>query len=234
MIKRTLFGALAGIVTLSPACGSNEPHEQTTPICVGPPSNDPSCVLPVDERSFVRTALPVTDGVSTARVSHTAGKFCMSGQIDPGPANMNWGAALVLHVTDPTPGGIVAPFSAPARGVAKVQFTIDQPPIAGLTVAIGAVKRADCLEVPTCFTDAPFYFVDAGHAEEIIEDAGTVTAALTSFVQPSWGDPSLSFDPSLISHLQFSPQLLPGVVLSYDFCVRDVKFLDAGGREVSP
>lgn len=221
---------LAAISVLTLGCGSNE-APKTTPICVGPPTTDPRCILAVSDGSFVRAAVPVTDGVSTAMITHTPGRFCMSGNLDPGPTNTNWGALLVLPLTK---APATAPFSAAARGITQVQFTIDPPPTAGVTVAFAAFQRADCLDIPGCLTGAPFVLTDGSGAETIVEEPKTVTASLASFVQPSWGDAALPFDPNLIDALQFGPQLLPGVVLPYDFCVRDVRFFDAAGREVSP
>jgi hypothetical protein len=228
--KKSASIGVALSLAVNAGCVSNASHEETTPSCVGQPTN-PDCILDVHERSFVRAALPVTDGVSTATVSHTPGRFCMSGSLDPGPNNTNWGALLVLPLTEDTP---TAPFSAAARGIAQVEFTLDPPPAAGLTVTFAAFERADCLDVPDCLTAAPFVLADGSGAEIIVDESGTIAAALTSFVQPSWGDPALTFDPDLIEALQFGPQLLPGVVLPYDFCVRNVRFLDAAGREVSP
>jgi hypothetical protein len=231
MKRVTRLSALVGIAFLA-ACGASGPDEQTTPTCVGPPT-DP-CLLTVGEPGFVRATVPVTDGVSTAIVRHRPGRFCMSGKLDPGATNMNWGAVLVLALTERTLTGIPAPFSAAARGIAQVQFTVDPVPVAGVTVAFGAVQRADCLTLPDCFTAAQFFLSDSGGFTTVIDAPGTVTAPLDSFRQPSWGDPALSFDQDLIANLQFGTQQLPGVVIDYDFCVQDVTFLDGDGRVVSP
>ena len=231
MKKINWLGVVVGLVIL-PACGGKGQEEQTTPTCVGPPID--ACVLTVSEPGFVRAAGAVTDGVSTAVVRHTPERFCMSGKLDPGATNMNWGSLLVLGLAERAPMGIAAPFTAGARGIAKVQFTVDPAPIAGLTVSFSAVQRADCLTIPDCFTAASFFLMDSGTTETVITDSGIVTASLDSFRQPNWGDPTLAFDTNLISGLQLLPQMLPGVVLDYDFCVQDVKFLDAAGSEVSP
>jgi hypothetical protein len=230
MIKRELLGALGALALLGLGCGANEPQVQSTPTCVGPPT--PECIIPVDDGSFVRAAVLATDGVSTATGSYTPGRVCMSGNLVAGPANStNWGSVLVLPVTD---AATRSPFAASSRGVEQVQFTIDPPPPTGLTVAFGAFQRADCLTVPDCLTAADFFLADSNGVLTIVDTARTVTAPLTAFIQPSWGDSNLSFDPDLIASLNLQPQLLPGVALSYDFCVRDIKFLDAGGREVLP
>lgn len=229
---RTFFGGLAAVTLLISSCGSGEQQEDTTPVCVGTPT-DP-CLLTVSEPGFVRATVPVTDGVSTALVRHTPGRFCMSGKLDPGATDMNWGSVLVLALTERTLTGIPGPFDAAARGIAQVQFTVDPVPLAGVTVAFGAVQRADCLVLPDCFTATQFFLTEDGSTSTVIEDAGTVTASLDSFAQPSWGDPALPFDRSLIANFQFGMQQLPGLVQDYDFCVQDVKFLDATGAEVSP
>jgi hypothetical protein len=232
MMTRTFFGGLAAIAFMISACGSGEPQEQATPVCSGPPT-DP-CLLTIGEPGFVRAAAAVTDGVSTATVRHRPGRFCMSGKLDPGATNMNWGSVLVLALTERTLTSIPAPFDAAARDIAQVQFTVDRAPPAGLTVAFGAVQGADCLVLPDCFTEAQFFLIENGGASTIIDDPGTVTASLATFAQPSWGDPALPFDRTLIANVQFGMLPLPGVVLDYDFCVQDVKFLDATGAEVSP
>ena len=158
----------------------------------------------------------------------------MSGKLDPGATNMNWGSLMVLGLAEGTITGITAPFSAAARGIAQVQFKIDPAPVAGLSVAFLSLQRAECLSIPDCLTAAAFVLMEDGSTETVIENSGSVTAPLASFRQPSWGDPTLSFNEDLIVGVQFQPQRLPGVVLDYDFCVQDVKFLDAGGREVPP
>jgi len=231
MDKIICWGALVAVVLL-PACGGNGTEEQVSPICMGLPT-DP-CILKVGEAGFVRREGVVTDGVSTGMLRHTPGQFCMSGKLDPGATNMNWGSLMILALTEGTPTGITAPFTAAARGITQVQFTLDPPPAAGLTVQFSAVQRADCLDIPACFTAAAFVFMENGSTPTVVNDAGTVTASLSSFLQPNWGDPTLSFDTNLITSLQLVPEELPGVVLDYNFCVRDVKFLDAGGLEVSP
>jgi hypothetical protein len=234
-MKTNAFMIGSGVLiatVLQPACGGGGPEEQATPVCSGLPS-DP-CVLTVRDGSFVHETLPVTDGVSTGMVRYTPGRYCMSGKQDPGATNMNWGSLLILVLADPAPAGIAAPFTAGARGITQVQFTIDPAPLSGVTVAFSSIQRADCLTLPDCFTKAPFGLMESGSTPTVIEDAGTVTASLTSFVQPNWGDPALSFDTDLIVGLQFLPEQLPGVVADYDFCVHDLKFLDAAGHEVSP
>jgi hypothetical protein len=234
MMNMIRSGALVGIV-FHAACGSSSAPEQSTPICTGQPAQ--ACWINVSEPGFVTAAVPVTDGVSTAKVRHTPGRFCMSGELDPGTTNTEY-ALLVLPLTDATmpgvPTTITAPFSATARGIAQVQFTISSPPAGGLIVAFMELQRADCLDVPGCLTTAPFTLMQDGSTETMIENAGTVTASLDSFHQPNWGDPALSFDKDLIVGLQFQVQALPGAVVGYDFCVQDVKFLDGSGREVTP
>jgi hypothetical protein len=161
-------------------------------------------------------------------------RIWMSGRLDPGPTNANWGAFLGLPLTRGNVSAILAPFDATARGIKQVRLTIENPPVTGLTIEFSAVQRADCLDIPACLTTAPFQLEDGSGQAMVIENPGTISAPLASFVQPNWGDASLSFDPSLISALHLDPILLPGVVLDYDFCVRGVTFLDASGREVSP
>jgi hypothetical protein len=233
MVKTTLSATLVGVVFLA-ACGSSGPQEQSTPLCTGPASE--SCWLTVSEPGFVHAAVPATDGVSTGMVTYTPpSKFCMSGTLDPGPTNANWGALMALGLVEgDLTNGITAPFNAEARGIAQVQFTVDSPPLAGLSVAMMAIQRADCLTLPDCLTASPFVLADPSGTETVIDYPGTVTASLDSFQQPSWGDPSLTFDKTLIVGIQFGPLMLPGVVFDYDFCIQDLTFLDSGGQKVAP
>jgi hypothetical protein len=235
MPKSTWSAALVGIV-LQAACGSSGPsgpQEQSTPLCSGPVSQ--SCWLTVSEPGFVHAAVPVTDGVSTAMVDHTPGKFCMSGHLDPGPTNANWGSTMVLSLVEgDLTNAITAPFSADALGIAQVRFTLDSVPLAGLSVAIPALQRADCLTIPDCLTAASFVLMQDGSTQTVILYPGTVTASLDSFLQPSWGDQTLAFDKNLMVGVQFQPMMLAGVAFDYDFCVQDLTFLDSGGQEVAP
>lgn len=232
-LKSIWLGALVGTVFLQAACGASGPAEQTTPICKGDPTA--ACRLTVSEPGFVQATVAVTDGVSTSVVSHTPGRFCMSGKLDPGATNMNWGALLGLALAPRAPTGVTGPFRAASRGIAQVRFRIDPAPVAGLTVGFSALQRADCLVLPDCLAAAAFFLMEEGSpSPTVIEDPGTVTVPLSAFHQPDWGDPSLPFDTDLISGLEFVPEVLPGVVLDYDFCVQDVTFIDAVGREVSP
>jgi hypothetical protein len=207
-------------------------------VCVGQPTK--SCFLDVTEPGFVHLAAPVTDGVSTAMVRHMPpGRFCMSGRLDPGATNANWGAILILALsevtrTDGTPTGITAPFPAASRHIAQLQFTLDPVPPAGLGVQFAQVQMANCLDIPACVTTQPFVLMEDGSTPTVIQTAGTVTASLDSFHQPPWGDPALPFDKDLIAGVQFQPQVVPNVVLDYDFCVQDVTFLDSAGAAVSP
>jgi hypothetical protein len=64
-----------------------------------------------------------------------------------------------------------------------------------------------------------------------ITNPGPWSAPLANFRQtdPAQGDPSQTFDTNALQFLGFEPG--EG---SFDFCVRDFRFLDASGAQITP
>ncbi|HET6149234.1 MAG TPA: hypothetical protein VFH68_16975 [Polyangia bacterium] len=226
-IPRIGFAFALGLVG---ACGSEEANEQVTPTCVSP--LDPGCRIIVDEHSFVRSTGPITDGVSggasIAVVRHAPGRFCMSGTVDSGADGSGWGAILTVGLIDRdlVAGMAIAPFDAAAVGIEKVRFSLDEPPLSGVLPRITQIQSAECKQVPECLMS-----FDRSSA---ITSPGTVTVPLTEFNRPDADHPNTSLDRTLITALQFYVASLPGMAFNFDFCVRNLAFLDAGGREVTP
>jgi hypothetical protein len=234
-MKRLVIIALLGTLGTTTACGSDnqgEVGETATPICKGPPTV--ACFIPVANVPFVIRAGAITDGVSTARVkSPTPGTICMSGTLaDAGPTYANWGALLALVIAERNQERtrILSPFNAEQLGITQVQFTLESPPATGIAPAISEVLNVECPDNPAnCLTAAPFYLKN-----DVITTTRTITASLGAATQPSWGDPNLLLDPTMLNGLQFDTRTIQGTSVEYDFCVHDVKFLGADGTEVVP
>jgi len=219
-------------LALSSACAASDPRNiQATPTCSGPPT-DPNCILTVDDEPFVRAAVGVTDGTSTARVEHNAGSFCLSGTLDPGPTGTGWGAVLVLAFDERRADGTSTPLDAAALGIAQIEFTITNPPVTGVRPAIDQLTSLGCNLIPDCLTS--FLPMDASGNPTTATATGTSRTPFSAFKQPSWGDPEQTFDASLLANVAFTALPLAGAPIDYDFCVRDLAFLDANGDEVSP
>jgi hypothetical protein len=228
MTKKNLGIVFLGSLGLVGACGSNSTPVTTPTACVAP--SGPGCKISVEDGSFVRWAAPSTDasagGTSTAVVTYTPGKFCMSGTADSGPNDTGWGAILVLSLAIDATDTLVAPFDAPALGVTQVRFTMEGPPLQGVIPQVVQITSADCTQIPDCLTS-----FSRGAA---VIDPGTVTAQLTDFTQPDGSHSNTSLDQTLITGLQFYVPTLPGMAVPYDFCLQELAFLGADGKELRP
>jgi hypothetical protein len=230
MTKSISSLSIAIALNLAGACGSTDHGQTTDPACVDP--TEARCNIAVTERnSFVQWTGPVTDGVSngvsTAVVTYTPGRYCLSGTVDPGPGGSGWGAILLLGlgVVDPT-GTMITPLDVSSRGITQVRFTVEDPPLTGILPQMADLENAACTTVPDCL--ATF------DAAPSVIDPGPVTMAITDFARPDDGHPNATFDPTLIAWIQFYVGPVPGMALPYDFCIRDLAFLNASGREVTP
>jgi hypothetical protein len=231
-MNQRLRAALLAALGLVSACSSNNANTgDSTPICVGPPTDDPRCILAVNDNNFVQGNLVVTDGTSTGRIEHTPNKACMSGTLDAGPTGTGWGAILGFRLFDRDAAGKLFPFDGAAVGISQVRFTLENPPITGIMPGIVQVPSLACM-TSDCFTT--FVQMDASGQPLNMTAAATVTVPFSAFQQPSWGDPALMFDPTLLMAVQFTASTLSGVPLDYNFCVRDLAFLDVNGVEVTP
>lgn len=230
MTKKDLGIAVLGTLGLLGACGSNSAPVTTPKGCVKP--EDPGCQISIEDGSFVRWAGLVTDasagGKSSAIVTHTPGKLCMSGTVDSGPNDAGWGAILLVSLTDidNATGTLVAPFDAPALGAKQVRFTVEHPPLQGVLPQVVQITSADCRQIPACLTS-----FSLGAA---VTDPGTVTARLTDYTQSDGTHSNTSLDQTLITSLQFYVPIMPGMAVPYDFCLQDLAFLGADGKEIRP
>jgi hypothetical protein len=228
MTKRLFSTALAMALGLLGACGSDDHVQRTDPACVDPVKI--GCNIAVDDHSLVRWTGPVTDGVaggvSTAVVEHAPGRFCMSGTVDRGPDGSGWGAILLAGLDYKNDAGALVPLDAAALGLAQVRFTVEDPPLVGVLPQMSQFTSADCTQAPAC--------LESFTAIAPIIDAGPVTMALSDFPYADADHPNTTLDPKLLAGLQFYVGPLPGMSLKYGFCIRDLVFLDAGGREITP
>jgi hypothetical protein len=229
MLKNTSRISFALALGLISACGSQDGEQVTGAACVSP--TDASCRIAVDENSFVRWASLATDGVaggiSTGVVRYAPGRFCMSGRVDSGPTGSGWGAILIVGLNHKDESGALIPLDVSAHGISQIRFGVDDPPIAGLLPQLAQLQSADCtIAGPDCITtfSVPTYVIAPG----------TVTEPLTAFSQGDGTHSNPALDQTLITGLQFYVPTLPGMAYDYDFCVRNLAFLDAAGQEVTP
>jgi hypothetical protein len=230
MTKNNLGIVVLGSLGLFGACGSSGAPVTTQTGCTVP--SEPGCMIPVADESFVRWAGPVTDagggGSSSAVVTYTPGKLCMSGTVDSGANGAGWGAILAVGLVDiDATGTLIAPFDASALGVSQVRFTVEDPPLQGVLPQVVQITNAACTQISSsCLAS---FSLDAA-----VTDPGTVTARLTDFTQPDATHANTSLDQTLITSLQFYVPTLPGMAVPYDFCLRDLAFLGAAGQELRP
>jgi hypothetical protein len=155
--------------------------------------------------------------------------LCFTGTVKPG----GWAElALTFPTVNQARTRILETFNAHALGITGASFTITSPPSQGLAV-IGAMTRTrGCPSMDQCSTygfslmTAPDSWVPVS-----ITEPGPRSAPFANFRQtdPTQGDPYQTFDTSALQFLAFAPG-----VGSYDFCVRDFRFLDVNGDEVKP
>jgi len=210
------------------ACGSSDSVEKTAPTCISPA--DPSCRIAVEAPSVVRWVAPATDavsgGVSTAVVERTSDGTCLSGKVDPGPGGTGWGALVIFELarTDDSVT-VLAPFDLKAKGVTKVRFNLSNPPSTGVLPQLVELSSADCTTTPGCLSvfDGP----------PPVTTAGSVTLALGDFVTAEAQDTNKVSDPTISTAFQLLVAPSSGTVVDYDFCIQNLQFLDAAGKEVS-
>ena len=146
------------------------------------------------------------------------GKLCLAGRVSPGGF-----AGLNLNFATRNQDGtkILEPFDAASRGITQMAFTIDSPPSTGLTIGITAIAQLDCPGDPLACSSPGF----------IIEAAATPGPVVVSLAALKSVDaPTLVLDTSKLDAM-FLQYHQAG---DYNFCIRDLKFLDAQGNVVEP
>lgn len=164
------------------------------------------------------------EGVEAAVLrSEDAGKICMSGT-NLGTVNLDLqlaeGDAPFTQLVENKPPVAGERFHAAALGITAMSFTIETPPSAGITVSIATAEP--CSDVPIWGS-----LEQDGNPVVITSSGETSTFSLADFVVQDSN--ALPFDTNQILQLNFAVGNGP-----YDFCVSDLRFLDANGDEVTP
>jgi hypothetical protein len=197
------------------------------------------CLAPFrDEWAFVHHVGAVTDSVTTATLNNPQpGTLCMSGVLaNAGPNGANWGAILGMDFIEwnEDETEILKWLDAQAFGITQLKFTLESPP-PGIGVGLGLdmVTHTECAVSPGyCSSggrlrlmtgDTPFAYLTPG-------DKGPLP--ISAFVQPPWETSTLTLDTSKLLSLGFVLGSNSGEALSYEFCISNLRFLDANGNEV--
>jgi hypothetical protein len=149
-------------------------------------------------------------GVPTVTVSYPErGKVCVSGDD---------GATLALDLTNQAWDGVTkhpetAVFRGRALGITAMSFTLETPPSTGVNLSF--LGAGPCNE--PVFSDA-----ERGGNRVVVASEETTTLSFATDFGPG-------FDPNALVLLFLG--VGPG---NYDYCVTNLKFLDANGTEVIP
>ena len=170
-------------------------------------------------------------GETVARLSQPEpGKLCLAGTLpaDGGLALLNVRFAAVNE--DATK--VTKTFDADARGITQMTFLIDSPPPGpGVLVAAAITTSLGITPGQRPFNDGFMLMTPPLFAEELIlRQPGPVVAPFAEFRQTFSGQ-SPTFDTTALHNIGIG---VVGSDLDYDFCIRDFKFRDAAGNEVTP
>jgi hypothetical protein len=155
-------------------------------------------------------------GESTVTLSQPEpGKVCLTGKVSPGGL-----AGFNLELATRTTTGISEPFNAARLLITQIAFTVDSPPSAGLSMAAAALVQYDCPNDPLACSGPNFSF-------NTITAAGPLIAPFSDFKS---SDPTQVLDTSKLVQV-FIQNHQAG---DYNFCIHDLKFLDAQGNVVEP
>jgi hypothetical protein len=171
-------------------------------------------------------------GATTAHLSQPeAGRICMSGTTTASDSGL---AVILLHFTglNKERTKITKTFDADALGITQVTFTIDSPPpVQGVIVGAGVLKTLEIMAGQRFITDG-FRLMAPPLLDVLLKvtQPGPEVAPFSDFKQTDLSM-SATFDTTGLANLGFA---VGGRGLDYDFCVRDLKFLDAAGTEITP
>lgn len=181
------------------------------------------------------------DGVTTMHVSEpTPGTLCLEGvlaqnccadtascpvQCANGAADYSlWGGGMGLQLSTGT-AAPHTPFNATTAGVTGEKFTLATPPSQGIRAQVSLVTHSD----------KAFCYSQGGTSPDTaITAAGDYSGQwATDFTQPSWGDPTITWDPTQVDSIQF--QAVTGTAGSeaFKFCISNLNFIDAAGTVVN-
>jgi hypothetical protein len=186
---------------------------------------------------FVRSVGVVTDSVTTAALDNPEpGRLCMSGRLaNAGTNEVNWGAFLAMDfvVWNPDQTAILEWLDARALGITQLEFTLDSPP-ADIGVSVGLVMLTDmgCTTPGLCSKGGRFRLMTGDSPFAYLTRGAKGPLPLTAFIQPPWDTSTLALDPSKLYGLSFILGSNSGAAIDYDFCISNLKFLNANGDEV--
>ena len=165
---------------------------------------------------------------TTARLMQPeAGELCLSGSVvADGMAKI----VLIFSTFNAERTKILRVFDPHSLAITQVGFTLVSPPSGGVTVTAAVVTATDCPESPRdCFTPGfDLMTASSNGTPAVFRSAGSQVAHFANFQQTQVGV-GQHFDKRALHHLEF--YVGPG---DYDFCVRDLKFLDSTGAEINP
>lgn len=224
-----LEGFLLGPALVAISCGGDGQQESQTATCA-----DFSCPKP--NFPFVNSAFPVTDsgqpleapesGQTNAMVlMKPDGAVCLSGTLISGWAQLE----LSMLEVDAPNKTIVDALDATALDIAAIRFRIESPPDTGIAVQLISGTR-QCSPVSEC-QQWGFYLgtEETPSPRLLIKQSQTVTAPIAQFYASSSTAPGWELDTGALAGIAFEHQGQDG---AFEYCVRDVEFLDAGGNVV--
>jgi CubicO group peptidase (beta-lactamase class C family) len=183
-----------------------------------------------DLASHVLGVLSYTDGVSTACVhSLSAREVCLEGRAADAETDYSkWGAGLEFRLAAADEdGNATAPFDAVSVGIGGVRFTV-----AGVDTGLRAgVTEIDQDDLPYQYNP----FIIQGDWSGDITSDGTVSFQFDELSQPSWSDlpTGTIIDPTKLYGLRVQVVTKPLNPYNYDFCVRDITWLDNIGEPIA-
>jgi hypothetical protein len=221
---------LSGVVSGCDSGSASRAEEECPEFFICEPQGLPyvRAILP-STNSWGPGADPPSAGETTATVTQPEpGRVCMAGTVEDG-----W-AWLTLVFANIDGNGVSDALDAPGRGIASLEFVLESPPPVGVGVQLVSAVP-DCTEGPVACQHWGFSL--SGESAGTLfraSESGLVRAPLSAFVKTAGADPSWEFDPSHLSTLQIGPGAFGDVTSAYDFCVSNLRFLDAQGEDVSP
>jgi CubicO group peptidase (beta-lactamase class C family) len=183
-----------------------------------------------DLASHVHGVLSYTDGVSTACThSLSAKEVCLEGRAaDAETDYSNWGAGLEFRLaTADEDENETTPFNAVSAGIGGVRFEVSGVD-KGLRVGVTEIDRDD---LPYQYN--PF-IIQGDWSGDITAD-GVVSVQFDELSQPSWSDlpTGTIMDPTKLYGLRVQVVTKPLNPYNFDFCVRDITWLDPIGAPIS-
>jgi len=194
-------------------------------------------LLAANDIPFATAVFPSTDACPNQRSGFTPqpsttvaevrrdapGSYCLSGEVSTGQVKL---VVSFDHINDLPMPAVHGPLDAVALGVSAIQFTLESPPASGLNVALSNVIRDACGAMDLCINTGLFITSDGVPIR--FTDAGTQTLRLAD-LEPGAEAVGAALDMSRFAGIEF--RLNPG---PFDFCVHDVRLLDASGAALAP